>query len=441
MFDKSLKITNYVTEEKYTLKSQQVLDIRNLKVSFKNKLGYVQAVRGVDICLNKSEIVGLVGESGSGKSVSVKSVLGFNEGSTTTADSLNLNGIDILSIEKNQWPFIRGTRVGYIPQDPLMSLDPTKKIKNQILDAIKITQKRKYHNMRFDIKNDESLLKIKAEIDADTQKLATLPEAEKPSLQETIKTRTESLNKIYDEKYAEALAIYKKNTKKANMFERMMEVLDFIGIENAAEAIESYPHEFSGGMRQRIVIAITIIGEPDVIIADEPTTALDVTIQAKVIDLIKKLRDELNISIIFISHNIALIANLCDYVYIMYAGKIVEKGTTEDIFVSPKHPYTWALISSIPDINNEVELVSIPGTPPNMISPPKGDAYAARNKYARKIDFEKEPPMFRISNTHFAATWLLHPDAPSEDVPSEVKVKINIAKKSLAIKKGTKNGK
>lgn len=406
MFDKSLKLKNYVYDEKYILPEGTILDIRDLKVSFKNKLGYIQAVRGINLSLRKGEIIGIVGESGSGKSVSVKSILGFNDNAETRAECLNLNGIDILSIKKNQWPFIRGTRVGYIPQDPLMSLDPTKKIKNQILDTIKITQKRKYYNKRFDIKHNKNLSELE---------------------------KQDSLIKIKQE--------YRNNTKSKVMYDRMIEVLNFIGINNPEKAINSYPHEFSGGMRQRIVIAITIIGEPDVIIADEPTTALDVTIQAKVIDLIKKLRDNLNISIIFISHNIALVANLCDYIYIMYAGRIVEKGTIEDVFLKPKHPYTWALISSIPDENSNDRLVSIPGTPPNMISPPKGDAFAARNKYARKIDFEKQPPMFQVSPTHFAATWLLHPDAPKLEIPYEVKQKIKIARKSILIKKEMKNAK
>ncbi len=406
MFNKTLKLENYVTDPKYKLKDNRVLDIRNLKVSFKNKLGYVQAVRGIDLSLRKGEIIGLVGESGSGKSVSIKSILGFNDGSVLDAECLNLNGINILSIKKNQWPFVRGTRVGYIPQDPLMALDPTKKIKNQILDAIKITQVRKYHNTIFDIENDQKLNEQEKQL-----------------------------------KKQEAKKNYHENTKKASMYKRMIDALKFIGINNPEDSIESYPHEFSGGMRQRIVIAITIMGEPDVIIADEPTTALDVTIQAKVIDLIKKLRDSLGISIIFISHNIALVANLCDYLYIMYAGMIVEKGTIEDIFLRPKHPYTWALITSIPDENNDDELVSIPGTPPNMITPPKGDAFAARNKYARKIDFEKQPPMFQVSQTHFAATWLLHPDAPKLSLPIEVKNKIRIAKKSILLKKEKHYGK
>ena len=218
------------------------------------------------------------------------------------ADLINLSNIDILSIRKNQWPYIRGTKVGYIPQDPLMALDPTKKIKNQILDAIKITQLRKLDKSINDIKNSDIVNKKSAISDAKNS--------------------------------------YRESIKKENMHKRMIDVLNFIGINNPEEAIKSYPHEFSGGMRQRIVIAMTIIGEPDVIIADEPTTALDVTIQAKVIDLIKKLRDKLQISIIFISHNIALVANLCDYIYVMYAGKIIEKGTTDDIFTQPCHPYT-----------------------------------------------------------------------------------------------------
>lgn len=401
MFNKTLTTKNYYKDNEHKLEPNEVLKIKNLCVSFKNKSGNVQAVRGIDLSLKKGEIVGLVGESGSGKSVSVKTIMGFNDGAKITADCLNLNGINILSIKKNEWPFIRGTRVGYIPQDPLMSLDPTKKIKNQILDAIKITQKRKKNNAIFDIKNNPNIV-----------------------------NKQEAINKVIDN--------YENNIKRKNMHNRMIEVLKFIGINNPYEAIEAYPHEFSGGMRQRIVIAITIVGEPDVIIADEPTTALDVTIQAKVIDLIKKLRDNLNISIIFISHNIALVANLCDYINIMYAGKIIEKGTTEDIFTNPRHPYTWALIGSIPDNISNSELTFITGTPPNMISPPKGDAFAPRNKYAMKIDFEMQPPMFKISNTHYAATWLLHPDCPQVSIPNEIIEKIKIAKKSINLKKNNK---
>ncbi len=414
MFNKSLKISNYIPDEKNTLQNNEILDIENLKVYFKTKSGFVQAVRGVDLKVNRGEIIGLVGESGSGKSVSVKSIMGFNEGSILKAKMLNLNSIDILGIKKKDWPFIRGTRVGYIPQDPLSSLDPTKKIKTQIIDAIKITQKRKYNNAIFEI-NAYASGKL-------TQKQVSNQKYISNSLEEK------------KQKLKEAKEAYKLAISKESLYEKMYNVLTFIGIKNIEKSINSYPHEFSGGMRQRIVIAMTIVGEPDLIIADEPTTALDVTIQAKVIDLIKKLRDNYKIAIIFISHNISLVANLCDYIYIMYAGRIVEKGTVSDIFTNPKHPYTWALIGSIPDPKSSKELTWIIGTPPNMISPPKGDAFAARNIYARKIDFEKQPPMFKISETHYAATWLLHKDAPYQPIPEEIKEKLLIAKKSIAIK-------
>ncbi len=421
MFAKTLKIDRYIPDDQTTLAPNQILDIANLRVFFKNKAGLVQAVRGIDLKVNRGEIIGLVGESGSGKSVSVKSIMGFNDGSILKADTLNLNSINILDIKKKEWPFLRGTRVGYIPQDPLSSLDPTKKIKNQIIDAIKITQKRKYHNAVF-------------EINAYFDKKLTKNQISNPKYAcETKEERDQKLKQVKED--------YQQAITKKNIYDKMYNVLNFIGIKNIERSIEAYPHEFSGGMRQRIVIAMTIVGEPDLIIADEPTTALDVTIQAKVIDLIKKLRDNYKIAIIFISHNISLVANLCDYIYIMYAGKIVEKGTVADIFVDPKHPYTWALIGSIPDMKSSSELTSIIGTPPNMISPPKGDAFAARNIYARKIDFEKQPPMFQVSKTHYAATWLLHKDAPPFTLPPEIKGKLDIAKRSIAIKnKKQKNG-
>lgn len=195
-------------------------------------------------------------------------------------------------------------------------------------------------------------------------------------------------------------------------------------------------------MRQRIVIAMAIVSEPDLIIADEPTTALDVTIQAKVLDLIKKLRNELNITIILISHNIGLVSNFCDFIYVMYAGKIVEQGLVKEIFTNPRHPYTWALISSIPDSKSSNELESIPGTPPNLIIPPIGDAFAARNKYALKIDFEQQPPMFQVGNSesHKAATWLLHESSPMKNIPDDILNKIAFAKKSIEIKEKILSG-
>lgn len=202
--------------------------------------------------------------------------------------------------------------------------------------------------------------------------------------------------------------------------ERAIRLMNEVGIAEPHKRYNQYPFEFSGGMRQRVVIAIALAANPDILICDEPTTALDVTIQSQILELINKLKRERQLSVIFITHDLGVVANMADRVAVMYAGKIVEYGTAEEIFYSSAHPYTWALLSSMPDLDTNEKLEAIPGTPPNMIYPPKGDAFAPRNKYAMKIDFERQPPMFKITDTHYAATWLLHPDAPHVDPPKTV---------------------
>ena len=201
---------------------------------------------------------------------------------------------------------------------------------------------------------------------------------------------------------------------------KAIKLMEEVGISEPAKRYRQYPFEFSGGMRQRIVIAVALAANPDILICDEPTTALDVTIQAQILELINKIKEERQLSIIFITHDLGVVANMADRIAVMYAGKIVECGTAEDIFYAPAHPYTWALLSSMPDLDTTDRLEAIPGTPPNMIYPPVGDAFADRNKYALEIDFEMQPPMFKISDTHEAATWLLHPDAPKVDIPKTV---------------------
>ena len=201
---------------------------------------------------------------------------------------------------------------------------------------------------------------------------------------------------------------------------RAIKLMEEVGIAEPHKRYRQYPFEFSGGMRQRIVIAIALAANPDILICDEPTTALDVTIQAQILELINNLKEERHLSVIFITHDLGVVANMADRVAVMYAGKIVEYGTSEDIFYRSAHPYTWALLSSMPDLDTDEKLEAIPGTPPNMIYPPKGDAFAPRNRYAMQIDFEKQPPMFEISETHYAATWLLHPDAPKVNPPKAV---------------------
>jgi oligopeptide/dipeptide ABC transporter ATP-binding protein len=215
---------------------------------------------------------------------------------------------------------------------------------------------------------------------------------------------------------ANASGVVDKVTKRIAK-RRAIKLMDEVGIAEPHRRYNQYPFEFSGGMRQRIVIAIALAANPDILICDEPTTALDVTIQSQILELINKLKRERQLSVIFITHDLGVVANMADRVAVMYAGKIVEYGTAEDIFYRAAHPYTWALMSSMPDLDTNEKLEAIPGTPPNMIYPPVGDAFAARNKYAMQIDFEQQPPMFQISDTHYAATWLLHPDAPKVEMP------------------------
>ena len=207
--------------------------------------------------------------------------------------------------------------------------------------------------------------------------------------------------------------------------EKAIKLMDEVGIPEARMRFRQYPFEFSGGMRQRIVIAIALSANPDILICDEPTTALDVTIQAQILELINKLKQERNLSIIFITHDLGVVANMADRIAVMYAGKIVEYGTAEEVFYNPQHPYTWALLSSMPDLDTNEKLDAIPGTPPNMIYPPVGDAFADRNKYAMEIDYEMQPPMFEVSPTHYAATWLLHPNAPKVEMPKIITERIN----------------
>lgn len=207
---------------------------------------------------------------------------------------------------------------------------------------------------------------------------------------------------------------------------RAIKLLQLVGIPMPEKRFRQYPHEFSGGMRQRVVIAIALAADPKLLIADEPTTALDVTIQAQILELMKDIQKKRNTSIIFITHDLGVVANVADRVAVMYAGQIVEYGTVNDIFYDPRHPYTWGLLGSMPDLRNDVKekLRTIPGSPPDLIHPPIGDAFAPRNEFAMAIDYVKEPPMFQVSDTHYAKTWLLHPNAPKIPVPESISRRI-----------------
>ena len=287
---------------------------------------------------------------------------------------------------------------------------------DKTLEENKIIQKKidkenkKYH--------DVNVSKVS---NADKIELKPLPDAH---FEELLKEK-EAINKeIADNKedFINKTKVTKKEAKKM-----ALQVMKEVGIPLPERRFKQYPFEFSGGMRQRIVIAIALTANPDILICDEPTTALDVTIQSQILELINRLKETRNLSCIFITHDLGVVANMADRVAVMYAGKIVEYGKVNEVFFDPRHPYTWALLSSIPDVDSKEKLEAIPGTPPDMIYPPEGDAFALRNKYALAIDFKYQPPYFKVTDTHYAATWLLYPGAPHVDRPKIVEARIQNA--------------
>lgn len=337
--------------------SETILSIENLRIHFETFAGEVQAIRGVNLKLEKGETLALVGESGSGKSVTAKSVMKLLSNNAVVKEgAIIFKGENILEKSERDMQSIRGKKIAMVFQDPMTSLDPTMKIGKQITEVI-----------------------IKHE-----------------------KASKEEANK------------------------RAEELLELVGIPNAKERMKQYPHQFSGGQRQRIVIAIALACNPDVLIADEPTTALDVTIQAQILELLKELQQQFQMAIIFITHDFGVVANVADRVAVMYAGKVVEVGTADEVFYNPQHPYTWGLLRSMPTLHTGDTLYAIPGSPPDLLDPPVGDAFALRSDVALEIDRVKEPPMFEVSPTHFAATWLLDPRAPKVPVPEEIVRRRNI---------------
>ena len=307
----------------------------------------------------------------------------------------------------------------------------------QYKDSIKLIAQRKKFVSNY-INEDGSFKEIPAKIRAGIRETIVKPEEFLKTMtsynheiisyiEDDLKNDTfnaessfESFTKFFSNEFVKS----KSRVRKKEAQERALKVLKAVGIPDEKRRYKQYPFEFSGGMRQRIVIAIALSSNPEILICDEPTTALDVTIQAQILELINKLKDEMNLSIIFITHDLGVVANMADDIAVMYAGKIVEYGTVYDIFYDPRHPYTWALLGSMPDLNTKEKLEAIPGTPPNMLLPPKGDAFALRNKYAMEIDFEKQPPFYKISDTHFAATWLLDDKAPDVKAPKVVRDRI-----------------
>jgi oligopeptide transport system ATP-binding protein len=364
---------------------EKILEVKNLHISFRTQQGILKAVRGINFELFKGETLAIVGESGSGKSVTSRAIIGILAGNSIHEDGQI-----------------------YYYNSGLKSFDQTSNTSDEeqkdVIDLMKIDEE-DFHKLRG-------------------SKISMIFQDPMSSLNPIMKVGKQISEALY----------LKMGLSKEDAKARALELMKEVGIPDPEKRFYNYPFQFSGGMRQRIVIAIALANDAEILICDEPTTALDVTIQAQILELINKIKAERNLSVIFITHDLGVVANMSDRVAVMYAGKIVEYGNVDEIFYEPKHPYTWALLSAMPDLDSKETLFAIPGTPPDMHFPPVGDAFAPRNKYAMQIDFEQEPPMIPVSKTHFAATWLLHEYSPKVEMPEALQKRIARNKKML--KKG-----
>ena len=330
---------------------QALLRVEGLRVSFTTYAGRVQAVRGVSFDLHRGEVLAIVGESGCGKSVTAQTILRLNdpEHCHIEAGKVFLGESSLLSYSERQMQKVRSGNISMIFQDPMTSLNPTKRIGEQIVEGL-----RKH------------------------QKIA-----------------------------------------RQQAWEEAKRMMDLVGIANAEKRMRQYPHEFSGGMRQRVMIAMALVCNPQVLIADEPTTALDVTIQAQIIDLMLELRKTLATAILIITHDMGVVADIADRVAIMYAGVIVEEGAVREIFYQPKHPYTWGLLLSIPKsgVQSSQRLIPIDGAPPDLLAPPEGCPFAPRCEYAMVICHQQMPEETSCGANHMVKCWLTHPLAPRVERP------------------------
>ena len=353
---------------------ERILKIRDLNISFKTDNGNVKAIRGVNLDLYKGETIAIVGESGSGKSVTTKAIMGI----------LASNGT------------IHSGTIDYVWYDEYTG-------ERQERDIVQMSERELQKEIRG-------------------RKIAMVFQDPMTSLNPTMTIGRQVMEPM--------MYHYKKSKQEA--YQKALELLELVGITDAEKRMKNYPHQLSGGMRQRIVIAIALSCDPYVLICDEPTTALDVTIQAKILELIQEIQKKKNLSVIYITHDLGVVAKVADYVNVMYAGKIVETGTINEIFYDPRHPYTWGLLSAMPDLDtDDDELYTIPGTPPNLIYEVKGDAFAPRNKYALNIDLRLDPPTYYVpgSKTHKVSSWLMHENAPKVEMPEALRRRLDKMKK------------
>ena len=342
-------------------KNQLILSVKDLNIKFNLRGKVLHAIRGIDLDIYHGEVLAIVGESGSGKSVFTKSFMGL----------LDANGS------------ITGGTIDYYGMADGKPLRLS------------------------DLRTEKDWLRVRG------REIAMVMQDPMTSLNPL---------KTIGAQIMEAVTLH-QGLKGAAAREKTLGYLRDVGISEPEKRFKQYPHEFSGGMRQRVVIAIAAACSPKILICDEPTTALDVTIQAQILQLLKKMQVKYDLTILLITHDLGVVANIADRVAVMYAGDIVEIGTADEIYYDPRHPYTWALLSSMPQMGVKGEdLFNIVGTPPNLFAEIRGDAFAPRNPQALKIDFVRRPPYFTVSPTHKAKTWLLDPRAPRVEPPAAVKM-------------------
>jgi oligopeptide transport system ATP-binding protein len=359
--------------------AEKILQLKNLQTSFFTHLGEVQAVRGVSYDLEQGGVLGIVGESGSGKSVTSLSIMRLIEDpGRIKGGEIIFDGKNLKDLSEKEMQEYRGSEISMIFQDPMTSLNPVYTIKNQMMEVI-------LRHMRIDKK----------------QALEEAEKIEDPNRKEKAMALIEK-------------GIFRRYTKKEALA-RAIKYLKLVGIPEPETRINQYPHQFSGGMRQRALIAMALSCEPKLLIADEPTTALDVTIQAQILTLLKGIQKELGTSIIFITHDLGVIAEVCQNVVVMYGGMVMEKGTVEEIFYSPQHPYTQGLHHSIPKdiVGQKQRLEPIEGSPPDLMNPPKGCPFSPRCKHAMEVCLEEAAPLYKITDTQYSACWLNDKDAPT----------------------------
>ncbi len=439
---------------------KKVLEVKNLSVGFRSHGKKMNVIRNISMDVYQGETLAIVGESGSGKSVFTKTFTGMlDSNGFISSGSIKFDNKELTKLKNTKdWMGIRGRRIATIFQDPMTSLNPLLTIGYQISEVLM------FHSKPTKKQLENYKEKHKAELEEEKnftpeQKAKALEEKKALIEQKTKEYYDEEVKYLYEDNpnfiqkwlakmSAKHRAKLRASEKPHGMGRRQatveaIKLLTKVRIPQPAQRVKDYPFQYSGGMRQRVVIAIALACRPEILICDEPTTALDVTVQSQILELIKELQAEYKWTTIFITHDLGVVANIADRIAVMYGGQIVEYGTAEDIFYRPAHPYTWALLSSLPQLGTKEEpLVYIKGNPPAFTSEIIGDAFALRNDYAMRIDYVIDPPMFEISETHFAKTWLLDKRAPKVKKPviiEHLRERMEMAAKELKREVGGKN--